>query len=139
VAGRGDRRQIFDEISYGKGGSILRMIEAYVGEDAFRNGVSTYLNRFKFSNANGEDLWIALEEASGKQVAMIMREWIKKPGYPLLVAEVKGEKAKRENHLHNVQNLQNARDLQEVRRHMGRSCYPSHNHRDHACQRRDKS
>lgn len=80
--------QIFDEISYGKGASILRMIEAYMGTEDFRNGIKNYLNRYKFSNATGKDLWSSLEETSGKQVKMIMREWIRKQGYPVITTMV---------------------------------------------------
>lgn len=78
--------QIFDEISYGKGACILRMIEAYLGTDYFRKGIENYLTQHKFSNATGKDLWSSLEEVSGKQVKMIMSEWIRKPGYPVITA-----------------------------------------------------
>jgi len=78
--------QIFDEISYGKGACILRMIEAYLGADDFRNGVNSYLTKHKFSNATGKDLWSSLEQVSGKHVERIMSEWIKKPGYPVVTA-----------------------------------------------------
>jgi tricorn protease interacting factor F2/3 len=76
--------QIFDEISYGKGGSILRMIEAWMGEVAFRNGIRRYLNDFPYSNAAGVDLWKRLEEESGLPVSEVMEAWIKKPGYPVV-------------------------------------------------------
>lgn len=77
-------REIFDEISYGKGASILRMIEDYMGTENFQNGVRDYLNNYKYSNASGTELWGSLEKASGKQVKRIMREWIQKPGYPIV-------------------------------------------------------
>ncbi|MFG1530347.1 MAG: M1 family metallopeptidase, partial [Thermoplasmata archaeon] len=50
-------RQVFDGISYGKGASVLRMIEAYLGEAAFRQGVHNYLQEFAFGNSQGADLW----------------------------------------------------------------------------------
>ena len=81
--------QIFDEISYGKGASILRMIEAFIGEDAFQKGVRQYLSKYAYSNATGNDLWNALEAASNKRVQKIMSGWILQPGYPMLTAEVK--------------------------------------------------
>jgi len=84
--------QIFDEISYGKGATILRMIEAYMGTDDFRKGIKSYLTRYKFSNATGKDLWSSLEETSGKQIKMIMSEWIGKSGYPVITAEMSGGK-----------------------------------------------
>jgi tricorn protease interacting factor F2/3 len=77
-------QQIFDAISYGKGASVLRMIEAYVGEAAFRRGVSSYLRKFRYSNARGEDLWKSIARASGKPVTRVMREWITKRGFPYI-------------------------------------------------------
>ena len=76
--------QIFDEISYGKGASVLRMIEVWIGREAFRTGVSNYLSKFKYSNAEGRDLWKSLEEASGQPVSETMEAWVKKPGFPVV-------------------------------------------------------
>lgn len=83
-----DIQQIFDAITYGKGASILRMIEAYTGLDEFRKGVQKYLERYRFSNAAGIDLWNSLDECSGRPVARIMTEWIGKPGHPVVTAIV---------------------------------------------------
>src|SRR5208337_1800138 len=81
--------QIFDEISYGKGASILRMIEAYIGEDAFEKGIRQYLSNHAYSNATGNDLWNALETTSNKKVQKIMSGWILQPGYPMLTVETR--------------------------------------------------
>jgi tricorn protease interacting factor F2/3 len=75
---------IFDAISYNKGSSILRMLEAYVGEDAFRRGVSDYLKKFSYSNATGKDLWRALGEASNLPVTKVAKAWLTKPGFPMV-------------------------------------------------------
>ncbi|MBI2184303.1 MAG: M1 family metallopeptidase [Thaumarchaeota archaeon] len=83
-----DIEQIFDDISYGKGASVLRMIEAYMGADSFRKGVDDYLNRYRYSNAAGRDFWEALEKASEKQISWIMDQWIRKPGYPVVTASM---------------------------------------------------
>ncbi|TMI18003.1 M1 family metallopeptidase [Candidatus Bathyarchaeota archaeon] len=80
--------ELFDEISYGKGASILRMIEAYVGPDKFQKGVSKYLQQFRYSNATGRDLWNHLQQASGLDVSRVMDEWIKKVGYPVVKASL---------------------------------------------------
>ena len=74
----------FDAISYGKGACVLRMLEAYVGESAFRKGVSAYLKKFSYSNASGRDLWEALGKVSGLPVSWVAKEWLTKPGFPLL-------------------------------------------------------
>ncbi|WP_338604391.1 M1 family metallopeptidase [Sulfolobus tengchongensis] len=80
--------QMFDNISYGKGASILRMIEAYVGEENFRRGVVDYLNSFKFGNAEGKDLWNSISKVTGKDIGLIMSDWITKPGYPVVFVSV---------------------------------------------------
>src|SRR5438128_1082241 len=80
--------ELFDEISYGKGASILRMIEAYIGPDKFQKGVSKYLQQFRYSNATGRDLWNHLQQASGLDVSRVMDEWIKKVGYPVVKASL---------------------------------------------------
>lgn len=76
--------EIADRISYGKGASVLRMVEAYIGEEAFRRGVTDYLTRFQYANAQGEDLWNALERASQKPVARVMERWVRLPGHPVI-------------------------------------------------------
>ena len=81
---------IFDEISYAKGGSILRMIEAYLGEEVFRRGVARYLKRFSYGNARGEDLWAALNEEAHEPVSEMLGDWLDRPGYPELRAEKNG-------------------------------------------------
>jgi tricorn protease interacting factor F2/3 len=92
IASPNDIAQIFDEISYGKGACILRMVEAYLGTDDFRKGIENYLIQHKFSNATGKDLWSSLEHVTGKQMKMIMSEWIRKPGYPVITAVMTGGK-----------------------------------------------
>ncbi|TSC74575.1 MAG: puromycin-sensitive aminopeptidase [Parcubacteria group bacterium Gr01-1014_44] len=76
--------QIFDDISYSKGASVIRMIHDFIGADAFRTGLQTYLKQHAYGNAITEDLWQALGEASGQPVREIMDTWTKQPGYPLI-------------------------------------------------------
>ena len=86
--------QIFDEISYGKGAHVLRMIDAYVGEESFRDGVRRYLTSHAYSNARGDDLWTAIEETSGKPVRKIMSAWIRQPGFPVITPRFEGRTLK---------------------------------------------
>ncbi len=81
--------QLFDAISYSKGGSILRMLEQYLGADDFQNGLNIYLNRHAHANARTRDLWNDLGEASGQPVADIMDTWTGQTGYPFLDADIK--------------------------------------------------
>jgi tricorn protease interacting factor F2/3 len=82
--------ELFDEISYGKGASILRMIEAYIGTENFKNGVRQYLQKFRYSNASGHDLWSNLQEASGTEVSRIMEGWISQEGFPIVKVSLVG-------------------------------------------------
>ncbi|HTP54002.1 MAG TPA: M1 family metallopeptidase [Thermoplasmata archaeon] len=83
-------RQIFDEISYGKGASVLRMAEGYVGEEAFRRGVSRYLAEHARGNAEAQDLWRAVGAASREPVERVFAAWIDRPGHPLVTARLDG-------------------------------------------------
>lgn len=76
----------FDTITYQKGLAVIRMIEAYVGEDAFRTGVHNYLDAHKFGNSTTEDLWRAVQEASGQPVMEVAHSFTTQPGFPLLTA-----------------------------------------------------
>jgi len=76
--------QSTDEITYYKGANIVRMIEAYLGEARFREGLRTYLARFQFGNARGDDLWQTLEAATHEPVQRVMRAWIDRPGLPVV-------------------------------------------------------
>ncbi len=80
--------EIFDAISYGKGASLLRMMEGYLGEETFRRGIALYLKEHAYGSATSEDLWEALQRASAKPVKDLLRTWVERPGHPLL--EVSG-------------------------------------------------
>jgi tricorn protease interacting factor F2/3 len=73
-----------DFITYFKGSRLVRMIESYVGEEAFRRGLSAYLKRHQFGNARSTDLWRALEESSGRGIVDVMRAWVERPGHPVI-------------------------------------------------------
>lgn len=79
-----DAMQMFDEITYVKGSSVLRMLEYFLGEDKFQQGVSAYLKQHSFNNATTDDLWSALGKSSGQAVKQIMDTWCKQQGYPLV-------------------------------------------------------
>ncbi len=74
----------FDAITYEKGAAVVRMIEHYLGPEAFRDGVRLYMRRHREGNTVAADLWRALEEASGKEVARVAQAWIAQPGFPLV-------------------------------------------------------
>ncbi|MFL6542874.1 MAG: M1 family metallopeptidase [Chthoniobacterales bacterium] len=75
----------FDEITYQKGQSFLRMLESYLGEENFRGGIRSYIQAHKYSNATTADLWGALGDASKKPVDAVAASWTEQPGLPLVV------------------------------------------------------
>ncbi|MBM3303872.1 MAG: M1 family metallopeptidase [Candidatus Aenigmarchaeota archaeon] len=82
--------EIFDEISYAKGGNVLRMIEGFMGEEAFRRGVSKYLSRFRYGNATASDFWNELSRFSKTNIKAVIESWIRQPGFPLVEARRAG-------------------------------------------------
>ena len=76
--------QLFDAISYSKGGSVLRMLENFLTPDVFQKGLYRYLKANEYGNARTQDLWAALEEESNLPVTSIMDSWVKQMGYPVL-------------------------------------------------------
>lgn len=74
----------FDVITYEKGGAMLRMLEGYLGADAFRDGIRRYMKRHAYANAVADDLWGALGEASGQPIAEVANGWIGRGGFPLV-------------------------------------------------------
>ncbi|MCU1313004.1 MAG: peptidase family, partial [Acidobacteriaceae bacterium] len=76
--------EMFDGITYEKGGSILHMVESYLGEETFRQGVHNYLAAHIYGNATAEDFWSAQTANSHKPVDKIMASFIGEPGVPLL-------------------------------------------------------
>jgi len=89
-----DMGEAFDLITYEKGGAVLRMIEAWLGEVPFREGIRLYMGRFARGNAVADDLWSALQEASGQPVLELATSWIRQPGYPLVSLTRDGSKVR---------------------------------------------
>ncbi len=87
-----DAEEMFDEITYEKGASVLRMLERYLGEDTYMKGIQKYIKDHRFGNAQTSELWEALGAVSGKPVADIMQEWVYSPGYPLVKVEYRSSK-----------------------------------------------
>jgi len=79
-----DSRGMFDVLTYIKGCAVLRMLEQYLGDNVFRNGVRQYLLEHAYANTVTSDLWSALESASEEPVGQIMDTWILQGGFPLI-------------------------------------------------------
>ncbi len=76
--------ELFDGIAYGKTAAVLRMLEAYVGEDTFREGVNAYLKQHQYGNATAADFWDAQAKTSKKPIDKIMPTWVTQAGAPMV-------------------------------------------------------
>ncbi|WP_332851916.1 M1 family metallopeptidase [Duganella sp. S19_KUP01_CR8] len=76
--------QAFDSITYQKGESVIRMLENYVGDDAWRAGVRSYMAKHAYSNTVSDDLWREVEKAAHKPVTAIAHDFTLKPGVPMI-------------------------------------------------------
>uniref|UniRef100_A0A336M1Y0 Aminopeptidase n=1 Tax=Culicoides sonorensis TaxID=179676 RepID=A0A336M1Y0_CULSO len=93
-----DIRRIFDPISYSKGAAIIRMINSFLGEDAFQHGIESYLKKHEYANAVQDDLWNAFTITGHKyktlpkdlDVKKIMDTFTLQAGYPVLHVEKNG-------------------------------------------------
>ena len=89
-----DINQIFDAISYSKGSSLIAMMVNYVGFDTFMKGICDYLNKYKYSNAESNDMWKCVGDIAGIDLISIVKEWTYTPGFPLVNVELKDGKLK---------------------------------------------
>jgi puromycin-sensitive aminopeptidase len=79
-----DANGMFDLLTYQKGAAVLRMLEQYLGADAFRAGIRQYLTRYQYANTETNDLWDALEAVTHAPARRVMDAWIFQRGYPLV-------------------------------------------------------
>jgi puromycin-sensitive aminopeptidase len=84
VVSPSDAEGMFDVLTYEKGAAVVRMLEQYLGEDRFREGIRHYMRRHAYGNTETSDLWDALESSSGEPVRRAMESWIFQGGYPVV-------------------------------------------------------
>jgi len=77
-------QELFDGIAYGKASSVLRMLEAYLGEGTFQAGVNAYLQQHQYANATADDFWDTQAKTSKKPVDRIMPTFVKQAGVPII-------------------------------------------------------
>jgi aminopeptidase N/puromycin-sensitive aminopeptidase len=82
--------EMFDGIAYGKAGAVLGMVENYLGEEVFRQGVHNYLAAHLYANATAEDFWNAQTANSHLPVDKIMQSFVTQPGVPLVTFSQQG-------------------------------------------------
>lgn len=76
--------QTFDGITYAKGEMVISMLESFVGEDAWRAGVRSYMKQHAYGNTRSEDLWAQMDKASGQKVSAMAHDFTRQPGIPLI-------------------------------------------------------
>jgi len=81
--------QVFDGIAYEKTAGVLRMVEAFVGPELFRKGITSYLKRYSLANAAGEDFWTEMARVTGRPIDRILRGYIEQPGAPVVSVETR--------------------------------------------------
>ena len=84
VATESEAGDAFDEITYSKGQAFLRMLETWLGEEVFRDGMRLYFKRHAMGNTTTANLWAALQEVSGKDVRRMAAGWTEQPGFPVI-------------------------------------------------------
>ncbi len=99
VTNENQANDAFDDITYVKGQSFLRMLENYLGENAFREGMRIYMAQHRFSSTTTADLWAALDKASGKPVSAFSAGWTEQPGLPVVSVSSECKDGKQVVHL----------------------------------------
>jgi aminopeptidase N len=84
-----DKEEMFDAVSYKKGGRILHMLRKYIGDSAFFKGINLYLTTNKFKSAEAHHLRLALEEVSGQDLNWYFNQWYFGSGHPKLDVQYK--------------------------------------------------
>jgi puromycin-sensitive aminopeptidase len=89
VVSPSDADGMFDVLTYEKGGSVLRMLELYLGEERFRDGIRAYIAQNSYGNTETTDLWDAIEQTTGEPVRRVMDSWIFQRGHPAVSASLR--------------------------------------------------
>ena len=85
IATTGEIDSAFDSITYGKGGQVIAMIAAYMGDDRFREGVRLHLSRHRYANATTDQFFQSLADAAhDPRIVPAMRSFVDQPGVPLV-------------------------------------------------------
>src|SRR2546430_2749286 len=91
IATEAEANSAFDDITYKKGQSFLRLLESFLGEVVFRDGIRRYVAAHKYSNTTTADLWNALSEASKQPIGEIAAGWTEQPGFPVVKVKREGD------------------------------------------------
>ena len=90
------REDMFDGVSYNKGGAILHMLRNYLGDDAFFAGLTDYLKTNEFGTGEAHQLRLSLEKVSGKDLNWFFNQWYFGNGNPKISYTTSFEPVKKE-------------------------------------------
>lgn len=79
--------ELFDGVTYAKGVQVVKMLERYLGEEVFQQGIRDYLNKYQFKNASTNQFISSMSEVSGRPLEDFAEGWLDHPGYPLLTVD----------------------------------------------------
>ncbi len=79
-----DKEDMFDAVSYNKGGRILNMLRSYIGDDAFFKSLNNYLTANKFKSTEAQQLRLAFEQVSGEDLNWYWNQWYYGSGHPIV-------------------------------------------------------
>jgi len=79
--------EAFDDITYVKGEAVIRMLEAYAGEDQFRAGVRAYMHEHAYGNTVSDDLWKEIDRGSPRPLTQIAHDFTLQAGVPMITQE----------------------------------------------------
>jgi len=88
INSRDTARDVYNRVVYEKGAAILLMLEGWLGEDRFRDGLRAYLNEHRFGNASTDDLAAALRAASGNDPSRVLNTFLNTTGVPELSGQL---------------------------------------------------
>jgi aminopeptidase N len=79
-----NREDVFDLVSYQKGGAIVQMLRTYLGDDVFFAGLQKYLTDNKFGNGEAHQMRLAMEAVSGQDLNWFYNQWYYGAGHPVV-------------------------------------------------------
>lgn len=85
--------ELFDAHSYQKGGYVLHMLRNFLGNEIFKEGLKRYLEKYRYSNAESDDLRRILENTSGKDLQLFFNQWVYSAGHPEIDIELSQDKS----------------------------------------------
>ena len=105
--GYDDKEDMFDLVSYNKGGAILHMLRDYLGDEAFFQGIADFLKTYEFGTGEAHQLRLSFEKVSGKDLNWFFNQWFFSHGHPIVSVQKNYDAKAKQIHLKIVQNEEN--------------------------------